>query len=120
MFKNPFSFKGRIRRTEYGLSLIFYYLSFALFGFLSAAFEDIQVLKLLPFVLIFASIWFMIAQGVKRCHDQGYSGWYVIMPFFIFWMLFADSQYGENWYGKNPKGIGNPEESGFMNTDTKI
>jgi hypothetical protein len=35
-------------------------------------------------------------------------------------MLFADSQYGENWYGKNPKGIGNPEESGFMNTDTKI
>ncbi len=120
MFKNPFSFKGRIRRTEYGLSFIFFYLSFAVVGLISNFSEYMQVLKLLPFAFIIAAYWFFIAQGVKRCHDQGYSGWYVIVPFFIFWMLFADSQYGENWYGPNPKGFGNQEENDLIKTDTTI
>jgi uncharacterized membrane protein YhaH (DUF805 family) len=32
MFKNPFSFTGRIRRTEYGLS----YIMFIIFSFIAA------------------------------------------------------------------------------------
>jgi uncharacterized membrane protein YhaH (DUF805 family) len=52
-------------------------------------------------------LWFLWAQGAKRCHDRGNSGFYQIIPFYGFWMLFADSEKGVNEYGPNPKGIGN-------------
>ena len=55
-------------------------------------------------------LWFLWAQGAKRCHDRGASGWFQIIPFYVFWMLFADSNYGMNEYGANPKGFGNIDE----------
>jgi len=105
MFKNIFSFKGRIRRTEYGLSYLIYlaiYLSLAAFV---DQFKDWGSLLLV--VGIIPIYWFLLAQGAKRCHDRGNSGWYQIIPFYALWMLFADSDDGENQYGPNPKGIGN-------------
>ena len=100
MFKNPFSFGGRIRRAEYGLSLLIW-LSLRLF--LELKFD------LGPEALFFSIplFWFSLAQGVKRCHDRGNSGWYQFIPFYVFWMLFADSEDGINEYGPNPKGIVN-------------
>ena len=100
MFKNPFSFKGRIRRTEYGISLIIMYIiSFILSVLLRT--EEIVIILLLPVY------WFRFAQGAKRCHDRGNSGWYQIIPFYGLWMLFADSENSVNDYGINPKGIEN-------------
>jgi uncharacterized membrane protein YhaH (DUF805 family) len=52
-------------------------------------------------------LWFLWAQGAKRCHDRGNSGWYQIIPLYGLWMLFADSDNGVNEYGENPKGVGN-------------
>jgi uncharacterized membrane protein YhaH (DUF805 family) len=104
MFKNPFSFEGRIRRTEYGLSYIFYTVTILLIS--SVAGTIGKGGEYLNFAII-PAIWFILAQGAKRCHDRGNSGWYLIIPFYVLWMLFADSQYGENEYGPNPKGIGN-------------
>ena len=49
-------------------------------------------------------LWFLYAQGAKRCHDLGNSGWWQIIPFYIFWLLFQDGQTGVNKYGNNPKG----------------
>ena len=48
-------------------------------------------------------LWFYIAQGAKRCHDRGNSGWYQIIPFYSLWMLFGNSDVGENEYGPRPK-----------------
>jgi uncharacterized membrane protein YhaH (DUF805 family) len=48
-------------------------------------------------------LWFLWAQGAKRCHDIGNSGWYQIIPFYVFWMLFANGQKETNQYGINPK-----------------
>ena len=64
-------------------------------------------------ILLFLYIpifWIMLAQGAKRCHDRGNSGWFQLIPFYAFWMLFADSDFGNNKYGPNPKGIGNVDE----------
>jgi uncharacterized membrane protein YhaH (DUF805 family) len=70
MFKNPFSFKGRITRTEYGISLllnIIVVLSIILYY---------KETNYIIFILIPVDIWFFNAQYVKRCHDFGKSGWY--------------------------------------------
>jgi uncharacterized membrane protein YhaH (DUF805 family) len=96
MFVAPFSFDGRIRRKEYGLSLIFYF-----FG----AMITNSMLKNSS-VLAFAYIpllWFMCAQGAKRCHDRNASGWYQIIPFYALWMLFAEGEKAPNEFGNSPK-----------------
>jgi uncharacterized membrane protein YhaH (DUF805 family) len=96
MFEAPFSFEGRIRRTEFGISIIIYYAAAMLMAFL---------MEMTPFflVLYIPIIWFVWAQAAKRCHDRGNSGWYQLIPFYIFWLLFADGEPGVNEYGENPK-----------------
>lgn len=50
-------------------------------------------------------VWFLLAQGAKRCHDRGNSGWWQLIPFYYLWMFFADGEIGDNEYGTNPKGL---------------
>ena len=107
MFKNPFSFEGRIRRTEYGLSVIIYAITAAIINAIGQAEEGAAII----FLAYIPLLWFLWAQGAKRCHDRGNSGWYQIIPFYGLWMLFADSDNGINEYGPNPKGIGNQEQT---------
>lgn len=108
MFKKPFSFEGRIRRTEFGLS----YIAFIVVVMLAAAltsYQNDEPSMLLALICI-PAYWFLLAQGAKRCHDRGNTGWFQIIPFYGLWMLFADSENGVNQYGPNPKGIGNTDE----------
>ena len=111
MFKNPFSFDGRIRRTEFGLSYIIFWAFLVIVVMIVqslGADEDTAVMWML-FAMI-PGYWFMFAQGTKRCHDRGNSGFFQLIPFYGFWMLFADSDFGMNQYGPNPKGLGNVDE----------
>ncbi|MDT7831246.1 DUF805 domain-containing protein [Flavobacteriaceae bacterium S356] len=103
MFKDIFSFKGRIRRLEYGLTYLF-------LAILSTIIDGILEYYNYHWAFSLYNIpvfWVSIAQGAKRCHDRGNSGWYQLIPFYVFWMLFANSDYGPNDYGPNPKGEGN-------------
>lgn len=104
MFKNLFSFEGRIRRTEYGVSFIIYMVAYGiLMLIITAAAKSggviIALLGLIPM------IWFLWSQGAKRCHDLGNSGWWQLIPFYVFAMIFQEGQAGNNQYGENPKGI---------------
>lgn len=112
MFKAPFSFEGRIRRTEYGLSYLIYIAFSIPFNiFLNVSERSTSEPSAIPFVIFFVLLipflWFLLAQGAKRCHDRGNSGWFQLIPFYSLWMLFADSDHGPNEYGPNPKGEGN-------------
>lgn len=112
MFSNIFSFEGRIRRTEYVLTYIIYSIAINSLEYLLLSDEEysysinfyIYLIVLLPMIYI------LLAQGAKRCHDRGNSGWYQIIPFYSLWMTFGDSDDGPNEYGPNPKGIGNYNE----------
>lgn len=101
MFRNPFSFNGRIRRLEYGISYILMYIYAISIGFIVGAVdgsEGIMYLFLIP------AYWFIWAQGAKRCHDRDNSGWYQLIPFYMLWMLFGDGDEFANNYGPDPKG----------------
>lgn len=112
MFSHPFSFDGRIRRTEYGLSFILFYVGTWIIGFIVGLAmsnyiyyspDGEYVAKLVCYILLIPAYWFLFAQGAKRCHDRNNSGWYQLIPFYWLWMLFADGDAGENAYGMPPK-----------------
>ena len=91
-----FSFEGRIRRREYGITILLIY-----------------VIMLIPFlhvILCIPLIWVLWAQGAKRCHDIGKSDWWQFVPFFVLWMLFKDGDVGSNEYGEDPKGRKTPKK----------
>ncbi len=100
MFSKPFSFDGRIRRLEYGLSLILVYVYIFIAGSIIGAMRGGEGLV---YIFLIPMYWFIWAQGAKRCHDRDNSGWYQIIPFYGLWMLFAEGDPGDNSYGPNPK-----------------
>lgn len=100
MFKNPFSFEGRIRRKEYGISIILYAIGA---GFIKVTLETDHQYSSFLGVGYIPLLWFLWAQNAKRCHDVGNSGWYQIIPLYFFWLLFEGGQRGNNEYGSNPK-----------------
>ena len=115
MFRDIFSFKGRIRRTEYGLTNVFF---FAYFLFLLVLYvvyavrsyeiypydnssETVFVLAWMASIIPLA--WILYAQGAKRCHDIGHNGWWQLIPFYVFWMLFKEGEKGANKFDHDPK-----------------
>jgi uncharacterized membrane protein YhaH (DUF805 family) len=109
MFRDPFSFYGRIRRTEFALTQVFYMIIhfFVLILQANNTFGSwIEIALLLP-------IYQLISQGAKRCHDLGKSGWWQLIPFYAILMFFATGDFGPNEYGDNPKGEGNEDYDAF-------
>lgn len=100
MFRTPFSFSGRIRRLEFGLTYIFYFLVIFLGVYTISEFSFLEPLFALIFIL---SYWVLLAQGAKRCHDLSNSGFYQLIPFYILMMFFAEGDKKENKYGISPK-----------------
>lgn len=104
LFANPFSFSGRIRRLEFGLSSLVYFFCLILIN-ASVAESSIWGLLYIPL------LWFWWAQLCKRFHDRDKSGMHIItlfIPFYNFvvllMQLFADGDPYENDYGPDPKG----------------
>ena len=103
MFKRPFSFNGRIRRTEYCLSFIIYMIWYGVINAMMETPEPSLGASLFVLISFIPMIWFLWAQNAKRCHDRGNSGWYQIIPFYVFVLMFGGSEEGSNEYGDNPK-----------------
>lgn len=100
MFENAFSFEGRIRRTEYGISIIIYAVIAVIINLIAESNRDASFV----FVAYIPALWFLVAQASKRCHDVGNSGWWQLIPLYGFWLLFQEGELSVNNYGNNPKG----------------
>lgn len=103
MFNKPFSFNGRIRRLEYGISAIIYLVWYVIITAMMTPAEPTIGASIFVLISVVPMIWFLWAQNCKRCHDRGNSGWYQIIPFYFFVLLFGDGDIGNNEYGENPK-----------------
>jgi uncharacterized membrane protein YhaH (DUF805 family) len=90
-------FSGRARRSEYwwwalgagGLGIVLQLISLAVYYLFALAI-------LVP----------GIAVGIRRMHDIGKSGWFLLIPIYNVVLLATDTTPGDNQYGPNPKGIG--------------
>jgi uncharacterized membrane protein YhaH (DUF805 family) len=103
MFKNPFSFEGRIRRTEYGLSFIILVVGRVFLAMLLGAASNGEDLSVVYLMAQLPLLWFFWAQGAKRCHDIGMSGWYQLIPFLPIYLIFGSGVEGPTKYGEDPK-----------------
>lgn len=110
MFGQPFSFKGRIRRREYGVAFIVLYVwtivQFTMPYLVMNITETMPVLVIVGILLLLVTIpvhWQFYAQSTKRCHDLDHSGWFQLIPFYFFWLLFVDGKKEPNRFGPSPK-----------------
>ncbi|MDR0333536.1 MAG: DUF805 domain-containing protein [Dysgonamonadaceae bacterium] len=115
---------GRASRKEYWLSSLFsiaFIFAFPLlFSVISDFFTIGDITENETFMNIGAVLFILmilvvtvknLAVAVRRLHDVGKSGWWLLIffvPFGIIWLLvlfLTDSQPGSNKYGENPKGV---------------
>lgn len=104
-----FSFSGRINRQPYWLIGIGAAVATALVSqTIGAVLPEILAL---PGVIVMsvASMWIGLALGVKRAHDRGRSGWFVLLfliPLLNLWpmieLYFLRGTVGQNEFGADP------------------
>lgn len=108
VLSNYIGFQGRARRKEYWMFFLFNFLITMLLSMIEVMIGLGGILSGIYglFVLLPS-----IAVNVRRLHDIGRSGWWMLLSFIpvvglIVLLVFAvlDSQPGENKYGPNPKG----------------
>jgi uncharacterized membrane protein YhaH (DUF805 family) len=122
VLKKYAQFDGRARRKEYWMFALFNLLiemAFLLVVGLAAATMSHSdnpgsaLLVLIPFYLYgFAIIVPALAVTIRRLHDTGKSGWFVLLGFvpivggiIVLVFMCQDSQAGPNEFGPNPKGM---------------
>jgi len=100
MFKAPFSFTGRIGRTEYFVSGLLSLFIYAIGIGIMAGAGDVGAVGI---IIIIPVAWFALAQGWKRSHDAGWHGIVALIPYVNFVLIFVSGDKGANAYGPNPR-----------------
>lgn len=96
---NYANFKGRARRKEYWMFfLINVIISFVL-GFVGGMLDFVYLSSIYSLAVLVPSI----AVAVRRMHDVGKSGWFMLIPIYNLYLAVQDSVPGSNEYGPNPK-----------------
>ena len=101
---------GRARRSEYWyFSLFNFIIAFAI-GFLLTPILGPTISIRIGYIYGFAVFIPSVAVGVRRLHDIGKSGWFILLsliplvgPIVLLIFYCMDSEPGENQWGPNPK-----------------
>ncbi|WP_163970319.1 DUF805 domain-containing protein [Oceanobacillus halotolerans] len=107
VLKNYVNFQGRARRTEYWMFTLFNLLAIILLTIIEAM---IGLFGVLTFLYNIAILLPALAVQIRRLHDIGRSGWWILISFVpiaggIILLVFMclDSEPNDNQYGPNPK-----------------
>ncbi|MBV9823574.1 MAG: DUF805 domain-containing protein [Actinobacteria bacterium] len=109
VFSKYATFGGRARRSEYWWFVLFSAIVNTVVSLLDAAIGN----QVLGYLVLLALLLPSLAVGVRRLHDTGRSGWWLLIALIplvgaIVLLVFAlqDSQPGSNNYGPSPKPYG--------------
>lgn len=102
VLKQYADFNGRARRKEYWMFFLFNtIISYSILGISMAV--DMPALASVSSIYSLAVLLPSIAVGVRRMHDVGKSGWFVLIPIYNLILACTDGDKGENEYGQDPK-----------------
>jgi uncharacterized membrane protein YhaH (DUF805 family) len=94
-FKKYATFSGRASRSEYW----FFYLFYAIAYLVGAVLGGIVGIPELMYLFIIP-LWLpLTAAGIRRIHDTGRSGWFILIPIYNLVLLVSSSNPGSNKYG---------------------
>ncbi len=109
-WKNYVNFEGRTRRKAFWMFVLFNFIVTVILSVIDGLVFG-QNASVLTGLYNLAILLPSIAIGIRRLHDIGKTGWWLLISFIpcigtIVLIVFActDSQPGENLYGPNPKG----------------
>ena len=93
-------FNGRARRKEYWMFILFNTMFSIVFSLVDTLLIGNEITSNLYSLVVLVP---SIAVGIRRMHDVGKSGWYILIPIYNLILSVTDSGSGENEYGVNPK-----------------
>lgn len=96
-------FQGRARRKEYWMFFLYNILVSFILGFIEGVVSGPQATGALGGLYSLAILIPSIAAGVRRMHDVGKSGWFILIPIYNFILMVTEGQRGANEYGEDPK-----------------
>jgi uncharacterized membrane protein YhaH (DUF805 family) len=111
-WKNYANFQGRARRKAYWMFVLFNLIALVVLRFIEGAvgLSGQNGYGILTGLYSLAIILPLIALAVRRLHDTGRSGWWILIglvpligPIVLIVFYVTDSQPGTNQYGPNPK-----------------
>ncbi len=101
VFKNYANFNGRARRSEYWYFTLFVIICYVALGFI----DRMLGMAVLSMIFMLGVLVPAIAVGVRRMHDVGKPGWFILIPIYSLILACTDGVKGENEYGPDPKAV---------------
>lgn len=94
-------FNGRARRKEFWMFTLFNLL--VVYGLqLVAHAVEVPAMLFAATIYTFTILIPSIAVGVRRMHDVGKSGWYILIPIYSIILALTDGEMGSNAHGADP------------------
>jgi uncharacterized membrane protein YhaH (DUF805 family) len=108
VLKNYANFEGRARRQEYWMFLLINLIIIIVLGVIDGLIGDSGILGMIYSLAVFIP---SLAVGIRRLHDIGKTGWWIlisfipIIGFFVLIYFFVQDGEPENQWGQNPKAV---------------
>lgn len=99
VLKQYSDFNGRARRKEYWMFILFNLIISFVLRLVGDPMETTSLRNIYSLAVLIPSI----AVGVRRMHDVGKSGWFLLIPIYNFILSVSDGDTGNNEYGDDPK-----------------
>ena len=99
VLQNYATFSGRARRSEY----LYFFLFNIIIAFVLGFVGGLTKMPIISTIYTLAVLIPGIAVGVRRMHDVGKSGWFLLIPIYNLILACTDGINGDNEYGADPK-----------------
>ncbi len=99
VLKQYADFSGRARRSEYWYFTLFNVIIAFVIGFIGGMLGNTVFSNIYSLAVLIPGI----AVGVRRMHDVGKSGWFLLIPIYNLILACTEGTIGENEYGSDPK-----------------